>query len=313
MTLAAVYLGEAQTHIAIGKPKNDKLSLTGLHTAQSYLSRLLAGDKRTLSGLFADVLSAAGKDAEIYVVLPATLVKLDCTDSAYCNAGAGSSLMSCAASLLQVEEKDYQISLLEKQRRSGYSLTAAALHQNHMQTLMQAAKMAKADLVYIEPEQIAVLRYLDVSAHVCVVSLCGNDTAITGHHPQKGTFTRVLPGYGYSNILDQAPGAFANTIIRYDILALETFGNSQSEPVYITGERAREVYGHVGQEPEIATRLSYSKPNPNIAAKNISAADMETCIAALGMALQPIYAERGGPRGEHDKSLIDKLFKRKTG
>lgn len=289
MTIAALYFGEDKTWVAVGNPKKGRLMLQGLDQTKSYISELEAGDKRALTTLLQEVVSFAGKNPEVYVSLPARLVQLDCTDNAYCNLekDGKNGVLACAAGLLQVSETDYQISL----KKDRYYLTAGAVLKKQIHGLMHAADSANAALVCAEPEQLSVLRYLDTfQTPSCQFSIGENDTTISGYHPQKGIFSRQLKGYGFGTMLAQPPERFAEAIVKYDLLAMDTFGVSAGEPVYLVGAHSKAVFEHVCANDEINTRIQSVSFNSLISSENFTP-DLLTQIPVLGAALAPIAKE----------------------
>lgn len=296
MEVIGINLRPDSSQIIAGSLHKDVLQVKQIEALAPVLIEVLNGDIEAIAEFFTMATKAIKKKhADIYLGLPDDVVKIDCAERDTVDEEHWAAVIHpWVAQLLQVNQDDYYIKtpLVLPKRNGRINITGAAMQKRLVDNLLQAAELAKVNLISIEPATFGLLRFINNwETEHCILEVWERRSSITGYSPIKGMFKIGLPSFGWRNVLEFNDGAeqLAQNIVLHDYTAYQTYGLANTNiPIYIVSQR-QEITSHLINS-SLADRIhSLTVPDKLIKSKRYDQDELNAYGTPLGLAFYPIF------------------------
>ncbi len=310
MDILSLSLRKENTLAAVCTVKKKGVSVKALEQTESVLYSLMAGNVDDVAVFLMDAVQmSGGKKMPIYISLPACIVQTEYYELKYLPQDLWHvSLVPQVAKFLHYEREDrlaVDFPLAYLRPNDQMCITAACTDMDVIETLMEAAELAEADIESVETEAVAALRFMGTPQTGAYFAEIDRDaTSLISFWPSRGLRSVTVPSFGYGELLQTVDGVakFAQTIALFDAFVQKTYGIERvgDTPIHIFSERESEIM-RASNHGLFRNRLQPIPYSDKVYAPEYTDEEVVTFAGPIGLALKPIYERMS----EEDEALPD--------
>ena len=225
MKITAINFRAQDTQILSAIYKKEHIVPRDIYTVDSMLPSIIGGETARLAEFFGKLKKEMPRGlGKIFAAVPSYLTRINCATGEYDQTmNLDSTAEKWKLQILDIGDGQewYADIALAIKRPTKLSLTAAAIHKTHIDTLLEAALQEKVYLYSVEPACIATMRYMDKWKETyCILEYDQDQLTLCGYHPERGAF--VMSDYLFADVADPS-ARLAKLLPLFDFAANSTF------------------------------------------------------------------------------------------